>query len=119
MATMQIFVSHSHSDSAFCHSLVDALRNAGADVWYDEHNLGSGQLMEVVQRELDRRPVFIVILSPAAFASRWVRRETGWAYELFDRDPTRILLPITAVPIERTAFSGQSGWLFLHDFKRI
>ena len=119
MASMQIFVSHSHHDSSFCHDLVQALRHAGADVWYDEHNLESGQLMEVVQRELDRRPVFIVILSPSAFASRWVLRETGWAYELADRDPTRIILPVTAQAIERTAFSGQAGWLFLSDFKRV
>ena len=33
-----------------------ALRDAGADVWYDEHNLTSGQLMELVQRELSLRP---------------------------------------------------------------
>jgi tetratricopeptide (TPR) repeat protein len=88
-------------------------------VWYDEHNLGSGQLMTVIQRELGSRPVFIVILTKATFASRWMRRETLWAYELGDRDPTRILLPVTAGPIARSDFSAENEWLFLHDFKRI
>jgi len=119
MTAMRVFVSHSHADSSFCRALVLSLRAAGADVWYDEHNLGSGQLMEVVQREIDSRPVFIVILTKAAFASRWVKRETTWAYELADRDPTRIILPVTAAPIDRTDFSGSQGWLFLSDFKRI
>jgi TIR domain/Tetratricopeptide repeat len=119
VSTMRIFVSHSHEDDAFCRALVEGLRRAGADVWYDEHNLGSGQLMTVIQRELGSRPVFIVILTRATFASRWVRRETLWAYELGDRDPTRILLPVTAGPIERSDFSAENEWLFLHDFKRI
>lgn len=85
---MKIFVSHSHKDAAACHALVDALRGAGADVWYDEHNMGSGKLMEAVERELRARPVFVVIFSPAALASEWVREESSWAYKLYRRDPS-------------------------------
>ena len=43
---LRIFVSHSHQDDAFARGLVAALRGAGSDVWYDEHNMaraGSGQ----------------------------------------------------------------------------
>lgn len=116
---LPIFVSHSHEDSAFCQALVTALRESGADVWYDEHNMGAGHLMDVIQQELDRRKIFIVILSRNAFGSKWVKRETTWAYELFDRDPTRVILPVTAGTIERNDFSGANGWLFLGDFKRI
>src|SRR5690348_904634 len=120
MATaLPIFVSHSHEDTAFCQALVTALRGAGADVWYDEHNMGAGQLMDVIQRELGQRKIFIVILSKHAFASAWVRRETGWAYELAAHDPTRIILPVTAAAIEHGDFSPEAGWLFLSDFKRI
>jgi hypothetical protein len=49
-------------------------------VWYDEHNLGAGQLLEEIQRELNARPVFVVLLSPDALASKWVQRECKWAY---------------------------------------
>ena len=116
---LPIFVSHSHEDTAFCQALVTALREAGADVWYDEHNLGAGHLMDVIQQELGRRKIFIVILSKNAFASKWVKRETGWAYSLYDRDPTRVILPVTASAIERDDFSGATGWLYLEEFKRI
>jgi tetratricopeptide (TPR) repeat protein len=116
---MKVFVSHAHEDDAFCRTVVSGLRGAGADVWYDEHNLGSGQLMAVIQRELGRRPVVVVILSKAAFASLWVRREVTWAFELMDRDPSRLLLPVTGGAIERTDFDPEQGWLFLHDFKRV
>ncbi|HEU5342706.1 MAG TPA: tetratricopeptide repeat protein [Ktedonobacterales bacterium] len=119
MAQMMVFVSHSHEDDAFCRAVVAGLIDAGANVWYDEHNMQAGHLMEVIQRELGRRPVVVVILTKAAFASRWVKREIGWAYELMDRDPARLLLPVTAGPIARDDFSPQDGWLFLSEFKRI
>lgn len=116
---LRIFVSHSQADHSYCRALVTGLRAANADVWYDEHNLGSGQLTSVIQRELNERPVVIGVLSRAAFASSWVRRELMWAYELVNRDPSRALLLVTADSISRDDFSGANGWLFLYDFKRI
>ncbi|HEV8191729.1 MAG TPA: toll/interleukin-1 receptor domain-containing protein [Ktedonobacterales bacterium] len=86
-APLHVFVSHCHADSDFCRTLVAALHDAGADVWYDEHNLGAGQLRNVIQRQLGRHPIFVPILSEAAFASRWVKRESAWADELLERDP--------------------------------
>ena len=32
-----------------------------------------------------------------------------WAYEMTDRDPSRVILPVTAGPIERDDFSPQNG----------
>jgi tetratricopeptide (TPR) repeat protein len=116
---LRVFVSHCHADGDFCRTLVAALRDAGADVWYDEHNLSTGQLRDVIQRELGRRPIFVPVLSKAAFASRWVKREIAWADELLEHDPKRVILPVTAGPIARDDFDPETGWLFLHDFKRI
>jgi tetratricopeptide (TPR) repeat protein len=117
MAQLRMFVSHSSTDRPFADALVTALRQAGANVWYDEHNLGAGLLSNNIQAELSARPVFLVLLSPAAFASEWVRLETGWAWNLYRREPQRILLPVVASAIIPSAFNGP--WLFLEDFKRI
>jgi hypothetical protein len=114
MAQMRVFVSHSHEDDTFCRALVDGLRLAGADVWYDEHNLGSGQLIDKIEVELRDRPVFVVVLSPAALRSQWVRDEVKWAFQRLRRDPSRIILPVLAGAVEEDAI-----WLFLQDFKRI
>jgi tetratricopeptide (TPR) repeat protein len=114
---LKVFLSHSSLDRAACDQVVGALRDAGADVWYDEHNLGAGQLLEEIQRELQARPVFIVLLSKNAFASQWVRRETTWAFNLANREPNRLILPITVGAIEPSDFNGQ--WLFLEDYKRV
>jgi tetratricopeptide (TPR) repeat protein len=116
---LRVFVSHSHQDNDFCHQIVQALRDAGADVWYDEHNLGWGELHDEIQRELGRRAIFVLILSKAVFASKWVKRETKWAYRLYDRDPTRAIVLVTAGQIDPVDFDPEKGWLFLDDFKRI
>ena len=111
---MRIFVSHSHQNNEACRALVRALREAGADVWYDEHNMTSGKLGATIERELHARPVFIVMLSPAALASSWVEDETRWAYYLMRKTSTRILLPVVC-----EAISEDDIWLFLQDFKRV
>src|SRR5258708_24851327 len=75
----RIFVSHAPEDTAWCRAFVQALREAGADVWYDEPDLGDGVMGEEIARELQARPMFIVILSPAALASPQVHREVSAA----------------------------------------
>ncbi|MGO8950467.1 MAG: tetratricopeptide repeat protein [Ktedonobacterales bacterium] len=112
---MQLFVSYSHQDEAFARDLVEALRATGTDVWYEEQNLDSGQLIPTVERELRDRPVFLLVLSPAALASRRVEEECRRAYNCQLQDPTRTLLPVTAVPLA----DETDIWLFLKDFKRV
>jgi tetratricopeptide (TPR) repeat protein len=109
----RIFVSHSHADNAWTRPFVEALRQAGADVWYDEHNLGYGVLDDEIERELRARPIFLVVLSPAAVARPFVRREMAAAINLQDQDPTRIILPVMAdkaeVPLLWRAYRRISG----------
>jgi TIR domain-containing protein len=66
---MRVFVSHTHQDNAFCQALVTALRQAGADVWSDEHDLESSQLMLVIQREFGARPAALRPLLHLAMAT--------------------------------------------------
>jgi tetratricopeptide (TPR) repeat protein len=90
---------------------VQALRDAGASVWYDEHNLGYGALGEEIERELKARSIFVVILSPASVGKPWVRRETNAAISLRDEEPDRIILPVVA---EKTEIP-----LFWREYKRV
>ena len=89
---------------------------AGADVWFDEHNLGATQLLDEIQRQLAARPVFVVLLSKSAFASDWVKRECKWAFNIQLRDPSHIILPVVISPIDPNAFNQL---LFLEEYKRI
>lgn len=113
---MRVFLSHSSSDAGFCSSLVRALRDAGADVWYDDQNLGAGNLLEAILREIKDRDVFIVVLSPTALSSPWVRDECLWAYNCHRRDRRRLILPVVA---ESIGENWLEDWLFLETFKRV
>jgi tetratricopeptide (TPR) repeat protein len=113
---MRVFVSHTFADKGFCDTLAQGMRGAGADVWYDDQNLGAGHLRRVISHELASRPAFIVVLSKAAFASEWVQDECEWAYNLYKREPNRIILPVTAQPIEPRDFNAL---LFIESFARI
>jgi len=118
---IRIFVSHSHEDDDYCREFVEELRRLLGDrdaVWYDEHNLTSGELLREIQRELHRRHVFIVILSKAAMhRSGWVADECAWAYDLYRDEPGRTMLPVTGAPIETSDFLPD--WIYLRAFRRI
>ncbi len=66
---LQVFVSHSHQDEAFCRAIAKGLRDAGADVWHAKHHGQTGRLDATGEREIRRRPVFVVLLSPGALRS--------------------------------------------------
>jgi tetratricopeptide (TPR) repeat protein len=106
-----IFVSHAHEDNAWCRVFVEALRQGGATVWYDEHNLGYGVIGDEIERELQARPIFIVILSPASVDKPWVRREMDAAMRLRDQTPQRIILPVMASKTEVPLFWRAYKWL--------
>jgi tetratricopeptide (TPR) repeat protein len=75
-------------------------------VWYHEHNLGAGQLLDDIQRELRTRPVFVFVLSKAALASESVVQQCDRASTLCSREPSRILLAVVASPINLNDFDG-------------
>jgi tetratricopeptide (TPR) repeat protein len=116
MSQMRIFLSHSSKDKAFADALVHALRQAGADVWYDEHNLGAGHLMREIMRELSARPVFVVLISKAALTSDWVHDECDWAYTKQHQQPERLLVPVVIEAYEPSDFDQM---LYLEAMKRV
>ena len=76
MAQMRIFVSHSHQDNEWCRPFVAALKAIGYDVWYDEAGLqGGAAWVASIQHEVESRDVFLLILTPEAWESKWVQDE--------------------------------------------
>ena len=95
-----IFVSHAHEDHAWCRTFVELLRQEGADVWYDDHDVGDGMLQDDIECELQARPIFIVILSPASVDNPTVSREMNAAIHLRDQNPERIIGSVVARKVE-------------------
>ena len=94
-----IFVSHSSKDDAFGTRLVQDLRGkfAGENaVWYDSQGglLGGDAWWEMIKKELTARPIFIVILSPDALTSNWVKDEVNMAWKQKNSLSGKHIIPI-------------------------
>ncbi|HET9921700.1 MAG TPA: toll/interleukin-1 receptor domain-containing protein [Ktedonobacteraceae bacterium] len=94
-----IFVSHSSKDDEFGTRLVQDLRRSlGSEeaVWYDSQGgLSGGDVWwEVIVRELTARPVFIVVLSPQALNSKWVKDEIRIAWKQKNGPVGKHIIPI-------------------------
>src|SRR5215469_7343271 len=109
MSQYQVFVSHSHADAAWCSAFVSDLRSRGLDVWYDEHNLYVGeQWVKTIEQELSQRELFILIISPDSWASKWVQRELSLALTLHKQ-----IIGIIHRPIEVSGFITTYQLLFV------
>lgn len=77
---LRIFVSHSSKDDDFgrkiAHDLRSIIENQNA-VWYDKAGglYGGEEWWSKIIHEVTTREVFIIVLSPAAMDSDWVRTE--------------------------------------------
>ncbi len=79
----QIFISHAHQDAAFARRLAADLRHAGWQIWLAPDSIRPGEKwVEAINRGLDESGVFLLLLSPHAVSSRWVKSETDVAIEL-------------------------------------
>jgi len=95
----RVFISHSHEDSAFCHQLVRTLRVAlGGDdvVWMDETGLTGGvKWWNDICDNIQKRPVFVVVVSPDSMRSNWVRDEIELAWQYKNNAPGgKTIIPI-------------------------
>jgi hypothetical protein len=72
----EVFLSHSHHDKRFMLRVADELRRHGVRTWHSDHNIiGAQQWLDEIGKALERCDWFIVILTPAAVESRWVKHE--------------------------------------------
>jgi formylglycine-generating enzyme required for sulfatase activity len=79
----QIFLSHATADAEFAHTLAADLRAEGWRVWIAPESIRPGEKwVEAIDRGLETSGVFVVVLTPAAVASRWVNTETDAAVEM-------------------------------------
>ena len=115
----QVFISHAaRQDADFAHRLAADLAIAGWRPWIAPDSIQPGEKwVEAIGRGLDSSGVFVVALTPAAIASRWVKTETNAAVELENRGEVQFIpLDVAAcsVPIlwsgyQRVSFRGRYG----------
>ena len=101
----QVFISHAHQDADFAHRLAADLDSAGWRAWIAPESIQPGEKwVEAIGRGLDGSGVFVVALTPAAVASKWVRNETNVAIELDNRGEAQF------IPLDLAACSAPTLW---------
>lgn len=75
-AEHSVFLSHSSGDKPFVRRLARAIERQGIPVWLDEHAISGGtSILGEVADGISKTSHFVLVLSPEAVASEWVRRE--------------------------------------------
>jgi sulfatase modifying factor 1 len=77
-----VFISHSSKDTDFIErNIIPALKANGIDVWYSRESIKTADQWErSINSALESSDWFVVAISPNSVKSKWVRRETGWAF---------------------------------------
>ena len=76
---MKVFISYAHSDAALAKKIVATLAAAGLEVWDDREILPGDNWAEQVAQALKESEAMVVLLTPEATRSRWVRHEIEYA----------------------------------------
>lgn len=76
----QVFISHATEDTQFAHRLADDFQRLGVQVWVAPESIRPGEgWVEAIERGLAESSHMVVVLTPAALESEWVRKETDVA----------------------------------------
>ena len=78
----EVFLSHSSKDQAFAGRLAAVLGRHGLKVFYSRKSIrGAQQWHDEIGQALARCNWFLLVLSPAAVDSEWVKRELVYALQ--------------------------------------
>ncbi len=97
---MQVFISYASEDKELAKKLSRLLENVGLGVWLEESHIMPGDnWAEKISQALKESQAMVVLVSPAAVKSEWVRREIEFA--LGAKEYSGRLLPVFVGPRER------------------
>jgi hypothetical protein len=88
-----VFISYEHGDKSYVDRLAAFLTKEGIPVWYDFSIVPGDRYAEVLQEQLDGSAAVMVVLTPEAAESDWVRKEVNYAVAT-----NRPILPIELRP---------------------
>lgn len=117
MMPNEVFLSHAVADKDFTMRLVNVLRTHGVPVWYSATEIrGAQQWQEEIGAALRRCDWFVVVVSPNALRSFWVKREL--AYALAQPRFVNRITPILLAPCDMEQLSWTLSAIQYVDFSR-
>ena len=90
---MKVFISHAHTDEPLVNKIAATLEEAGLEVWDATREILFGDnWADKVAQALQESEAMVVLLTPDALRSNWVRWEVGYA--LGEPGYARRLIPV-------------------------
>lgn len=118
LSVKQVFVSHDTEDAAFAHRLAADLERRGLRVWIAPESIRPGESwVSAIERGLAESSHMLIVLTPAALDSQWVKKETEVAIAL-ERKGRMCVIPLHVkscqVPLlwgsyQMVSFRGEYG----------
>lgn len=105
-----IFISYSRPDEAVARRYADRFIEAGMDVWWDSHLRSGEEWDKVIEDALRGAHAVVVLWSPDAVASRWVRAEATVAQRKGSLVPAVIAPCDLPIVFEMTQTADLSHW---------
>jgi WD40 repeat protein len=113
----QVFISHAKEDAQFAHRLADDLRRLGVQVWIAPESIRPGESwVDAIERGLGESSHTVIVLTPKALKSRWVKKETGVAIAQERKGHIQVIpldVEPCAVPLLLSSYQMVS---FRHDY---
>jgi TIR domain len=117
MKPREVFLSHASADRRTAERIVAELRRCGIKVWYSRTNLRGAQAWhDEIGKALGRCDWLVVILTPAAVRSEWVRREV--TYALIQKRYRERIVPLLVKPCRHRRLSWTLAGLQMVSFRR-
>jgi hypothetical protein len=108
MLPNEVFFSYANQDGEIAQKIVGLLRNHGVPIFFGPSNVvGAQQWQDEILQGLRRCDWFVVLLSPNAVQSMWVKRETAFALD--DRRYEGRIVPL----LHQDCDLGTLAWLKL------
>jgi len=77
---MRVFISHASEDADLARALAKHLSKMGLEAWSSDADVLPGENWAAkISEALDHSEVMVVLMSPAAVKSKWVREEIQYA----------------------------------------
>jgi hypothetical protein len=113
----EVFLSHASRDQRKARRLRNLLLAHGVSVWFSPHHIkGAQQWQDEIGRALERCEWFMVVLTPAAVKSMWVKRELRAA--LTEKRYEERIIPLLFKKCDFRALSWTLPQFQIIDFTR-
>ncbi len=117
----QIFISHTHQDAEFAQRLAVDLQAHDWPVWIAPDSIRPGEKwVEAINRGLEESGIFLLVLTPDAVNSRWVKSETNIAVQWEHEGKMRFIplrMQTNDVPNTPALWQGYQQIPFQEDYK--